>query len=248
LEVAKVRAPGNNPTWLRFSLASFLFACLCIGAIVSGYQSGYRNGFQSGQSARYDQTQVSKVYSTASLVWPDLNTEEWSKAAAGLKDLIQTTIATDIWGTGTGNVIYEFPSNQSLMVVAPGSVHREIEQLFAQLESLRSRDFAEQAIPVLQALSSQGKTQDSSLTMPIPKDSKIAKAWLETYYGRTVDGIAERWGAPDFRGECTNAEYPDWSLDQQIAIWPRGKGLAFLALRYREDGQLHIVAGWREES
>jgi hypothetical protein len=240
----------SKPTtrWFRFSLATFLFACLCISGLMAGYQSGFRAGYHKGQETRYDQTQISELYSTSAVIWPDLPGDEWAKSAAELKDLIRSTISSEVWGTGSGNVIYQYPSSQSLMIVAPGSAHREIKELFAQLESLGSRNGAEQLLPALQALAAQGKTQDTPLQIAAPKNSLLARAWLEKYFRLTVDGISQRWGRPEFRGACTDAEFPAWSLDQQIATWPRGNGQVYLALRYLDDGELHLVAGWRESS
>lgn len=234
--------------WLSFSLATFLFISLCVGALIAGYQSGYRAGYNSGQARRYNETQVTETYSTMTLIWPDLPADERATAVNQLKDLIQTTIATEIWGNGTGNEVRDFATNQTLVISAPGSVQREIRDLFRQLGSFHNRGGANHVLPLLQALASQGKSQVSELSINAPKNSQMARAWLERYFGQTVNGVTEKWGAPDYRGSCTDAAFPEWSLDQQIAIWPRGSGVAFIALRYLNDGQLHLVAGWREKS
>jgi hypothetical protein len=107
---------------------------------------------------------------------------------------------------------------------------------------------AEQILPALQAQAAQGKSRDWDIDVKAPKNSPMGAIWLEKYYEETVHGISQHWGAPRFQGKCTEANFPQWSLDQRIATWRRGNGLSYLALRYKEDGQAHIVAGWRENS
>lgn len=240
--------PKSAKRWLRFSLGSLLFITLYIGGLLGGYQSGYRSGYNSGQASRYDNTQVTETYNTMNLIWPDLPADERATAARKLKDLIQSTVASEVWTDGAGNDVRDFSTNQSLVITAPGSAQREIRELFAQLESQADRGGANELLPALQALASQGKPQVSELPIYAPKNSQAAHAWLKNYFGCTVDGVADKWGEPIFQGERTDAAFPDWSSDQQIATWLRGNGVVYLGLRYLKDGQLHLVAGWREES
>lgn len=241
-------AARSQKPWPRFSLATFLFVSICIGGLIAGHQSGYRNGYNAGAAQRYNETQSSETYSTAAFVWPDLPAEERTQSVDQLKDLIRSTIATDIWSDGSGNEIRDFPTNHSLVITAPGSVHSELKNLFAQLERLANRGGGNELLPAMQSLAAQGKSQESPLSITVPKNSQMAQVWLEKYYGLTIESINEHWGPPDFRGACTDATFPNWSIDQQIATWPRGNGLAYLALRYLDDGQLHVVIGWREDS
>src|SRR5437868_1833475 len=95
--------------WLRFSLATFFFASLCIGGLIAGYESGYRHGYSSGQATRSDETQSVQSYDTSLLLWPDLPESERAVGVKELIDLIKTTIATDIWDDGLGNEVREFP-------------------------------------------------------------------------------------------------------------------------------------------
>jgi hypothetical protein len=240
--------PKRAKRWLRFSLATLLFASLCIGGLMAGYQSGFRSGYTAGQAARYDETQVTETYSTTAFIWPDIPPDERAAQFSTLKELIQTTIATAIWADGTGNDVRDFPENQSLIITAPGSVQREIRELFTQLEALSNRGGADEVLPILQSLAAQGISQVSAFPIQAPKSSAAAHTWLMNYFRKTVDRVAEKWGQPEFHGECTAATFPEWSLDQQIATWSRGSGVAYLGLRYLKDGQLHLVAGWREGS
>lgn len=237
--------PKFAKRWLRFSLGTLLFVSLCIGGLLAGYQSGFRSGYNSGEAIRHDETQVTETYSTMAFIWPDLSPDERAAQVAQLKELIQNTIATSIWADSAGNQIRDFPKSQSLIVTAPGSVQREIKELFAQLEALNNRGAANDLLPIFQSLAAQGKSQVSAFPIHAPKHSEMAHAWLANYFGKTVEGISEKWGEPAFRGTCTHAAFPDWSVDQQLATWSRGSGVAFVGLRYLKDGQLHLVAGWR---
>ena len=100
--------PKKAKRWLRFSLGTLLFASLCIGGLLGGYQSGYRSGNKAGQASRYDNTQITETYSTMNLIWPDLPADERTTAVGELKDLIQTTIATEIWASPTSGVSPSF--------------------------------------------------------------------------------------------------------------------------------------------
>jgi hypothetical protein len=225
-----------------------LFLSLCIGGLISGYQSGYRAGYGAGQSTRYDETQVVQTYSTIGFIWPDLPEAERMAAIEQLKQLITSTVATDIWADGRGNEIREFPTNQSIIVCAPGSVQREIADLIKQLENLSTHGGGEEMLGALQALASQGKQQVKDFDIKAPKNSQMAQAWLEKYYAATIEGVSTHWGTPRYQGECHDKKFPQWSTDQRLATWRRGDGFIYLGLRYVDDGQLHIVAGWRKQS
>ncbi len=234
--------------WLRFSLATFLFVSLCIGGSIAGYQSGYRRGYNSGKSTQYNEAQVVETYSTISFIWPDLPEADRITGVRNLIDLIKSTIATDLWDDRLGNEIREFPANHSLIVTAPGSVQHEIRDLFAQLETIQNRESVVDLLPALQAMASIGKTQANVLDIKAPKDSSTSGIWLEKYFGATVKGVSKHWGSPHYEGKCTDVGFPQWSLDQRIATWQRGSGFSYLAIRYADDGQLHLVAGWRNNS
>src|SRR4051812_36282719 len=102
--------------WARFSLATLLFMSLCIGGLLGGYQSGFRHGYNVGVGQRYDETQSVETYSTEVVIWPDLPPDERAKAVKELKDLITSTVASEIWESGAGNQIEEFLPNQSLVI------------------------------------------------------------------------------------------------------------------------------------
>lgn len=236
--------------WFRFSLATFLFVSLCIGGLIGGYQSGYRQGYTQGQATRYNETQVTESYNTASLIWSDLPDSDRKVAFDNLKDLIQSTISTEIWNDGRGNDIRLDPFGvENVIVIAPGETQKQIRDLLAQLEKLAVRGGAEQLLPVMQTLAAQGKSnskaQDTVLPIIPPQNTKKGTDWFERYFRLTINGISKQWGRPAFQGKCTEGGFPNWSVDQQIATWPHGGGLSYLALR-NVDGQLHIAAGWRD--
>ena len=233
--------------WLRFSLATFFFISLTIGTIIAGYQSGYRHGYNSGQTIRLDETQRSEVYTTVLVIGTDLNSTERAAGVADLTDLITSTVRSDIWSPQSGNEIRDFPANDSIVITAPGYAHREIRDLFMQLERMATRDSVDDLLPLLQSLASQGKTIDH--VVPIAeKSGTSADAFTERYFGATVRGLSKHWGDPQFQGKCQDAGFPIWSLDQQLATWRRGKGLAYVALRTTANGKLELVSGYRASS
>jgi hypothetical protein len=233
--------------WVRFSLATFLFLALCIGGLIGGYQAGYHRGYNGGQALRIDQTQRSETYSTVLVIGTDLNTEERTAAVTDLSNLITSTIQSGVWSPQSGNQICDFPTNHTLVITAPGYVQREVRELFAQLENLITRDSIDDLLPALQGLASQGKTFDQ--IVPInQKPGAAGNEFVERYFNSTVRGLSKNWGDPAFQGKCQDTGFPLWSLDQQLATWPRGNGVAYVALRVTTGGQLQIVSGYRAKS
>ena len=241
---------SHKRRWLRFSLATLLFASLCIGGLLSGYRSGYREGYRSGQQSYYDENLVTEVYSTTKFLWPDLSDEERAEQLDALSHLIRSTIASEIWDNPVlGAEIREFSTNQSLVITAPGSVHREIRGLFQQLGDRHDHQSVKKLrlVSKLQSLASQGKSQTSTFQFALPKSSQFANDWVEKHYEAGVDAVSGTWGNPAYKGECSDPRFPKWSLDQRIATWRRGDGLAYLALRNLDDGPWQLVAGWHRE-
>lgn len=234
--------------WIRFSLATLLFISLCVAGLLGGYQSGYRHGYASGAGQRGDETQSAASYDTSVIIWPDLPDDERAKAVEELKSLITSAVAPDEWTSAAGNEIREFPQNQSLVITAPGYVHRGIRDLFTEIESLKTRGMADQLLPMLQGMASQGKPRQQPIPLQVPRNSRMAQAWIEKYFDATIEGTSKHWGEPKFQGKCTDAGFPQWSLDQRIATWSRGGGVSYIAFRYADDGQPQIVAGWHEKS
>jgi hypothetical protein len=239
--------------WLRYSLASFLFVSLCIGGLFAGYQSGFRHGYNNGQALRYDQTQVTQSFDTSFLIWPDLPESDRVAGINNLKDLIQSSVSTDIWNDGRGNdICADRIYHSNLVVTAPGEAQNQIRTLLAQLEELGARGGAQQLMPALQSVASvgksQGKSQDSLIPIASPKNSQLGRVWFDKYFDLTADEITKQWGEPRFRGKCTDAGFPAWSLDQRIVTWAHGGGISYLAARTLDDGQLHIAVGWRQNS
>ena len=69
-----------------------------------------------------------------------------------------------------------------------------------------------------------------------------------------VKEVCRLWGAPDFRGECTDPNFPSWSSANEIAFWPKNGGFAFVEIRdfhavVNEDKSIYcgIATGWRPD-
>lgn len=239
--------PIPQRRWLRFSLATLFFAALSIGALLGGYQSGYRLGYRAAGEDYYDVHLTTEVHNTSRFLFPDLADEERNKQLDALRDLIQSTIASEIWSDPrSGAEIRMFAKNQSFVITAPGSVHKEICALFQQLSDMYNHKTVKQMrlVSVLQSLASQRESQATTIQIATPHNSPFAHEWVAQHFDAAVDSVDESWGRPAYRGACEDPSFPAWSLDQQIATWQRGGGLAYLALRNLDDGHVHLVAGW----
>lgn len=227
---------------LRFSLAAALFAMLC----VAGYFSGYRNGFGAGKSARRAATVYVVTYPVADLVKPvDAPDTPAAHAEAfdALIDLIVNTVDHDSWlqsGVGQGE-IQPFPSNDSLVVSQTGEVHTQIAVLLAQLRKLATEVDVKETIPLIQQLAA-GRGDASRPIRKLLASSQGAAA-LDALFDSAVENVAASWGEPEFAGEAVDAGFPAWSVAQRLATWPRGDGVAYLALE--DDGaERMLLAGW----
>jgi hypothetical protein len=127
----------RNKRSVRFSIATLLFAMLCVCGYFSGYRSGYELGLTGGLDARlYAQT-----YPVADLVV--------SRNAIGLRradfqsliDVIQIHVETESWtvnGAGAGK-IQVLASHLSLIVTQSRDVHAEVNHLIEQLRTAQAK-------------------------------------------------------------------------------------------------------------
>ena len=121
----------------RFSLATLLFAMLCLG----GYLSGYRVGFDAGKQEGVNQLVAAvnrppliiKSYSVGDLV---VSSTTGAADFDSLIDAILVHVAPHDWmenGTGEGE-IQPFPTNLSL-VISGSDLHRAVELLHTEFFS-----------------------------------------------------------------------------------------------------------------
>jgi hypothetical protein len=195
--------------WARFSLATMVFVSLCIGGLLAGYQSGYRHGYSAGSVQRFDETQAVQTYDTTFLIWPDLPDSERAVGVKELINLIKTTIATDIWDEQLGNDIREFPKNHSLVITAPGSVHRQIRDLLAQFERLQNQGMAEQLFPALQSHAAQGKSRDWYITSKLRKIARWQRSGSKSITRKLFAVFPSIGARLDFRVNVQKASFPN---------------------------------------
>lgn len=238
-------ARANLKRWFRFSLGTLLFAALC----VAGYFSGYRNGFGTGKADRKAGTIYVVAYPVADLtpIEPGETPGTRLKATDALIDLIVSTVEHDSWmanGTGEGE-IQPFPANSSLVVSQTGRVHKQVAALLEQLRKLQTEVEVEQTIPLVQSLAANQRT-DPVTIRKAAAGGKGAAA-IDLLFDSAVDNVADRWGDPDFRGAATDRGFPVWSVAQRVAVWPKGDGLAYIAVQEdAEDGHV-LLAGWHAD-
>lgn len=239
-------ARANLKRWFRFSLGTLLFAALC----VAGYFSGYRNGFGSGKADRKAGTIYVKVYPVADLITPldKADTPEARRESTdALIDLIVSTVDHDTWmenGSGEGE-IQPFPANNSLIISQSGRVHNQVAALLDQLRKLSTEVEVEQTIPLIQSLAANQRTDP--VTIRKAAGGGKGAAAIDLLFDSAVENMADRWGDPDFRGAATDRGFPAWSVAQRLAVWPKGDGLAYIAVQEdAQDGHV-LLAGWHAE-
>jgi hypothetical protein len=162
-----------------------------------------------------------------------------------LIDLIVSTIDTETWresGTGEGEIM-PFPVNLSLVISQTQRVHEQIADLLQQLRTLNVTVEAREIIPLLQSRAAYGNEGEPHTLRVLPRNAK-GDAATARLFREAVHNLIALWGAPTFRGTEFDDQFPNWSNGKQIAVWPRGEGLAYVAV---QDGnaQQQLVAGWR---
>ncbi len=204
----------------RFSIATLLFAMLC----VAGYFGGYRSGFDSGKADRQAGAFVVRSYPIADLITLDDDKDPATTKTKGMDqviDLIIATVSHDSWmenGTGEGE-IQPFPTNASLVISQTQRVHMQVAALLDQLRKLKTKVEVEQTIPLFQSLAASQR-EDAVAIREATFGTRGAEA-IDLLFDSAVDNIADRWGRPDFSGAATERGFPDWSVAQRLATWPR---------------------------
>jgi hypothetical protein len=131
----------------RFSIATLLFAMLCVCGYFSGQRSGYRSGFDAGLQGGEDHARLFvKEYEVTDLVFPRNPSSKGSADYRGLIELLHTSVAPETWtinGAGRGNVQLSahtslFTRNASVLITQSQEVHAKIAGLFKQLRTVQA--------------------------------------------------------------------------------------------------------------
>ncbi|MEX0710936.1 MAG: hypothetical protein WD278_01215 [Pirellulales bacterium] len=121
------RARRGGWRWLRFGLATLLFAVLC----ASGFMAGYRRGYDAGHEKRQQGTYLVKVYKVADLLDPDAGpTPDFAPLIQLIKNTVHPADWADVGGPGQ---IQAFSDNQSIVVLQNPATHEKIKELLADL-------------------------------------------------------------------------------------------------------------------
>jgi hypothetical protein len=117
----------------RFSLAAFFVAMTC----TAGYFGGYRRGYESGVRQQFDDTISVISYDIDDLHSEDLSAEGMKRTADELVALIKT-VNPDGWSHPyVLDGIEISPNCAKLKITNYGRIHRQIEDVLAQVRKLR---------------------------------------------------------------------------------------------------------------
>jgi hypothetical protein len=240
---------------LRVGVAVLILAAL----VWLGYRRGHHEGYAAATPPTSTSTGQLKIvtYPVADLVY--LKGSDTPAAAPpgpgsypqpgadfdSLIDLIVSTIDTETWqdnGVGEGEIM-PFPSNLSLVISQTQRVHEQIADLLQQLRTLSVTVTAREIIPPVQSMAAYGGDAAPLPVREFPKTAKgeVAMARL---FDEAVANVAAIWGAPIFRGSEFDEDFPPWTTGKQVAVWPRGEGLAYVAVQ-DGDARQQLMAGWR---
>lgn len=245
MEEPATEARSTARLW-RWALAAALLVVLAI----FGYREGYRRGYEPKQLAPITTNSlVVKTYPVADLVTP-VGGNVPSKLPLDfdpLIDLIVSTIEHESWmenGTGEGE-IRPFPSNASLVISQTQRVHEQIADLLQQLRRLGTSVEAKQAISLFQSWAMHGKPTSLCPNFVLGGDEGRQK--IEQCFAKTQQNIVDVWGQPSFHGRRQEDDFPAWSQAEELAVWPRGAGVAYIAVERDGESRSQLILGWRPQ-
>jgi hypothetical protein len=227
-----------------------------------GYQRGHKDGFDAAAPPPAASSGQLKIvtYPVSDLITPDVlrpsTAPTMASATTGIDggpdfdsliDLIVSTIDNESWqenGTGEGEIM-PFITNLSLVVSQTQQVHDQIADLLQQLRTLTATVAAREIIPALQSMAAYERDETPIPVREFPKTAK-GKTAMARLFDEAVENLAVVWGAPTFRGAELDDDFPVWTSGKQIAVWPRGEGLAYVAVQ-DGDARLQLMAGWQRD-
>lgn len=233
-----------NPKRLfRFNIGTMLFATLCVSVYLSSHRAGERNGAKD----RYDESFVTKVYNFSDVAISRPDPSRRDELYGEIIDHLRTTVATESW-TLTGDYgemcdIQPFPAMASLIITQRGAMHDQIDAALGEYRDRQTKAQTEKGMREIERLAADERIEPVVLTN-YSADEPLAASAVELRFQNTVRNLAERWGDPRFSGKCTDAGFPDWSVAQSIATWPKNGGEAYLAVQdWPEVGRV-LLTGW----
>ena len=228
----------------QFSIRTMLFAILC----VSGYLGAHRIGERAGAARRYDESFFIKIYSVADLVIEHSEPNDREQQCLEIIAYLRSNVALESWGaSNAAGQIYEiqpFSANGSLIVSQRGAVHRQLDAALHAYRQRQTRHHTDKATSEVERLAADQLSEPVVLTSySLAKPLEAAAGELR--FDSTVRALTDRWGNPGFKGECTDAGFPLWSVAQSTAIWPKAGGDAYIAVQDWPDVGRALVVGWR---
>ena len=243
-----MEVPATEHRPFRRSLRWALAVTILVVLAAFGYRKGYRRGHEPQHLVQLTANSlVMRTYPVADLIVPRAGSHP-SKSLPDfdpLIDLIVSTVETETWmenGTGEGE-IQPFPTQETLVVSQTQRVHEQISDVLDQLRRLPMEVAAKEAIPMLQTRAAC--RQDGSYAIRSFSNSKPGDGVAAKCLAQTTLNIADIWGSPAFRGQRDDADFPAWSTAEELACWPRGAGVAYIAIESDANDRPQLILGWR---
>lgn len=238
----------RRPLWrrlMRFSLAGFLFVVACL----AGYLGGYREGVRRGTDDKAAAAVTTRIYDVADLIRPLDEPLDWvatEEDFAELIELITSTITAESWGPGQGGSINAFPKNRSLVIANRGVVHDEIDQLFGQIRRLRYT-LPDGYLEDVREVAARQEVSATILKATRQEADEVTRQFQAFFESAEADLHGE-FGSPSLMKEAGDVGFPEWIGARRVAVWNKGSGKLYLALRDCRPRGEALVFGWWEPS
>lgn len=240
----------NWTRFFRFSLGTLLFAMLSLAGYLGGRRAGYQEGYRTGADRLADEEVTLQIYPV-----DDIVEMIGISAVQEVKELITLTVEHESWavhGTGDGEIMPD-AANRRLIITQTGKTHEQVQELLAQLRHLMTVVDAREVVQTCQTAASTQKSTTLILRAMSVKErpgGPSAAKWaplVDRLFDNAVANLTDLWDDPDFEGSCTEQGFPAWSLAQRLATWPRGDGVAYLAVEDEATLGRVLLCGWRPD-
>ena len=133
-----------------------------------------------------------------------------------------------------------------MVVTGRGGVHRELEQMLKQLRGLRYTlppSFIEDAREL-----ASSRVPKFTILKAFQQDAAELAGQMESFFLGAEAELRKEFGVPNLSKAAKDSDFPDWIGAKRLAVWNRGSGKLYLALRACRPIGEALVVGWWEPS